>query len=98
MVILPLNVFAFKFDFEWGKRVEAEGLEAVGPNPALEVMERLCHYIYKHDTTDRMRTRAILCHIYFLALFDHWYRARDLMLMSNLQANIDHADLSTMVS
>ncbi|KAM7534983.1 hypothetical protein Aperf_G00000101523 [Anoplocephala perfoliata] len=87
----------YKFDFEWGKRVEAEGLEAVGPNPALEVMERLCHYIYKHDTTDRMRTRAILCHIYFLALFDHWYKARDLMHMSNLQANIDHADLSTMI-
>ncbi|KAL5108367.1 hypothetical protein TcWFU_000585 [Taenia crassiceps] len=87
----------YKFDFEWGKRVESEGLEAAGLNPYYEVVEGLCHYIYKNDKTDRLRTRAILCHIYFLALFDHWYKARDLMLMSNLQATIDHADHSTMI-
>ncbi|VEL29729.1 unnamed protein product [Protopolystoma xenopodis] len=60
-------------------------------------MEQLCRYIYSNDKTDRLRTRAILCHIYFLALYDHWYKARDLMLMSNLQMNIDHADQSTMI-
>ncbi|KAL5970969.1 Eukaryotic translation initiation factor 3 subunit C [Taenia solium] len=87
----------YKFDFEWGKKAESEGLEAAGLNPYYEVVERLCHYIYKNDKTDRLRTRAILCHIYFLALFDHWYKARDLMLMSNLQATIDHADHSTMI-
>ncbi|VDD79948.1 unnamed protein product [Mesocestoides corti] len=87
----------YKFDFEWGKKVESEGVEAAGLNPSYPVVERLCQYIYKNDKTDRLRTRAILCHIYFLALFDHWYKARDLMLMSNLQASIDHADPSTMI-
>ncbi|BHF65571.1 Eukaryotic translation initiation factor 3 subunit C [Sparganum proliferum] len=87
----------YKYDYEWARRVEAEGAEAVGPNAAYPVIERLCQYIYKNDKTDRLRARAILCHIYFLALFDHWYKARDLMLMSNLQASIDHADQSTMI-
>ncbi|VDL62655.1 unnamed protein product [Hymenolepis diminuta] len=86
----------YKFDYEWGKKVEEEGLEAAGPNPNIKIIEELCHYIYKRDTTDRMRTRAILCHIYFLALHDQWHSARELMLMSNLQATIDHADLATM--
>ncbi|VDN09388.1 unnamed protein product [Dibothriocephalus latus] len=87
----------YKYDYEWARRVEAEGAEAVGPCAAYPVIERLCQYIYKNDKTDRLRARAILCHIYFLALFDHWYKARDLMLMSNLQASIDHADQSTMI-
>uniref|UniRef100_A0A8U8C1B9 Eukaryotic translation initiation factor 3 subunit C n=1 Tax=Geospiza parvula TaxID=87175 RepID=A0A8U8C1B9_GEOPR len=34
----------------------------------------------------------ILCHIYHHALHSRWYRARDLMLMSHLQDNIQHAD------
>ncbi|VDO04725.1 unnamed protein product [Rodentolepis nana] len=87
----------YKFDYEWGKKVEEEGIEAAGPNPNIKAIETLCHYIYKYDTTDRMRTRAILCHIYFLALHDQWHSARELMLMSNLQATIDHADLATMI-
>ena len=50
-------------------------------------MERFCTYIYAKDTTDRIRTKAMLCHIYHLALHDKWYRARDLMLMSHLQVS-----------
>ena len=52
---------------------------------SIELMERFCTYIYAKDTTDRIRTKAMLCHIYHLALHDQWYRARDLMLMSHLQ-------------
>lgn len=55
-------------------------------------MERLCKFIYARDRTDRIRTCAILCHIYHHALHDRWYQARDLMLMSHLQDNIQHAD------
>uniref|UniRef100_H2QAU7 PCI domain-containing protein n=1 Tax=Pan troglodytes TaxID=9598 RepID=H2QAU7_PANTR len=55
-------------------------------------MERLCKYIYAKDRTDRIRTCAILCHIYHHALHSRWYQARDLMLMSHLQDNIQHAD------
>ena len=46
-------------------------------------MDRLCRYIYVHDS-DRLKPRAMLCHIYHYALHDDWYKARDLMLMSHL--------------
>ncbi|EOA93099.1 Eukaryotic translation initiation factor 3 subunit C [Anas platyrhynchos] len=55
-------------------------------------MERLCKFIYAKDRTDRIRTCAILCHIYHHALHSRWFQARDLMLMSHLQDNIHHAD------
>ncbi|NWQ92623.1 EIF3C factor, partial [Burhinus bistriatus] len=56
------------------------------------LMERLCKFVYAKDRTDRIRTCAILCHIYHHALHSRWYAARDLMLMSHLQDNIQHAD------
>lgn len=52
---------------------------------SLDLMNRLCTYIYVRDNTDRLRTRAVLCHIYHMALHDCWYQARDLMLMAHLQ-------------
>jgi len=60
---------------------------------SLEMMDRLCKFIYAKDTTDRIRTQAILCHIYHHALHDNWFEARDLMLMSQLQHNIQKADI-----
>ena len=54
---------------------------------SLQVMDRLCRYIYVNDS-DRLKPRAMLCHIYHYALHDDWYKARDLMLMSKLQVNI----------
>ena len=60
---------------------------------SLEVIDRLCKYIYAKDATDRLRTQAILCHIYHHALHDNWFEARDLMLMSQLQHNIHKADI-----
>lgn len=52
---------------------------------SVEEMDRLCKYIYVRDNTDRLRTRAVLCHIYHMSLHDKWYEARDLMLMAHLQ-------------
>ena len=60
---------------------------------SLEVMDKLCKYIYSHDTSNRVRTMAILFHIYHHALHDNWFEARDLMLMSNLQHTIIKADI-----
>lgn len=64
---------------------------------SIQEMERLCKYIYAKDNTDRLRTRAILSHIYHHALHDNWFQARDLMLMSHLQENINCSDPSTQV-
>ena len=62
------------------------------------MLDRLCKFIYSKDTTDRIRTRALLCNVYHLALHGHWYDARDLMLMSHLQESIQHSDVPTQVA
>ena len=64
---------------------------------SLQVMDKLCKYIYSKDSTDRLRTQAILCHIYHNAIHDMWFEARDLMLMSHLQDAITHADPLTQI-
>lgn len=67
-----------------------------GPR-AREIMDKLCKYIYVKDATDRLRTHAILYHIYFHAIHNRWYEARDLMMMSHLQDNIQHSDIPTQI-
>eukprot|EP00745_Piridium_sociabile_P042388 TRINITY_DN85371_c0_g1_i1.p1 TRINITY_DN85371_c0_g1~~TRINITY_DN85371_c0_g1_i1.p1 ORF type:complete len:942 (-),score=320.40 TRINITY_DN85371_c0_g1_i1:456-3281(-) len=82
----------FKFDqtaFE-----EATDKTKVTPE---SMMDKLCKFIYAKDSTDRLRTRAILCQIYHHALHDRWFKARDLMLMSHLQDNIQHSDVPTQI-
>lgn len=64
---------------------------------SLQTMDKLCKYVYAKDSTDRLRTRAILAHIYHHALHDNWFQARDLILMSHLQETIQHSDPSTQV-
>jgi translation initiation factor 3 subunit C len=62
-------------------------------NSSAETMDKLCKYIYSNDSTDRLRTKAMLCNIYHHALHDRWFEARDLMLMSHLQESIENADI-----
>ncbi|KOB74455.1 Eukaryotic translation initiation factor 3 subunit C, partial [Operophtera brumata] len=68
-----------------------------GEETTIKKMERLCKYIYAHDDSDRLRTRAILSHIYHHALHDNWFQARDLLLMSHLQETVQHSDPSTQI-
>ncbi|XP_066521643.1 eukaryotic translation initiation factor 3 subunit C [Hoplias malabaricus] len=90
----------YKFDYKTHRRClgiqgesksEQDQEESEGEDSAV-IMDRLCKFIYAKDRTDRIRTCAILCHIYHHALHSRWYQARDLMLMSHLQDNIQHAD------
>ncbi|KAF7287648.1 hypothetical protein GWI33_005996 [Rhynchophorus ferrugineus] len=64
---------------------------------SVQEMEKLCKFIYAKDSTDRLRTRAILSHIYHHALHDNWFQARDLFLMSHLQESIQRSDPSTQI-
>merc|ERR1712241_1183379 len=64
---------------------------------SLHKMGEMCKFIYAKDTTDRLRTRAILSHIYHHSIHDNWYDARDLMLMSHLQDKISHSDPLTQI-
>jgi len=85
----------YKFDPEVLKKKRGE-LPAT-TTTSVDVMDKLCKFIYAKDDTDRIRTRAILAHIYHHAMHDNWFQARDLVLMSHLQDNIDAADPATRI-
>lgn len=65
--------------------------------PSVATMERLCKYIYAKDALNRARARASLCHVYHLALHDHYFEARDLMLMCHMQDTIASSDVATQI-
>ena len=56
----------------------------------------LCKYLFE-NSEGIIRARAMLCQIYFLALHDEYYRARDMMLMSHLQETIGSFDVQTQI-
>ncbi|KAI8826945.1 eukaryotic translation initiation factor 3 subunit 8 N-terminus-domain-containing protein [Fimicolochytrium jonesii] len=60
------------------------------------LVERLCTELYKTDV-DRVRTRALLCHVYHLALHDKFMAARDMMLMSHIQDHIAQMEISAQI-
>jgi len=91
--ILKIDHLYYKFDSAavGQKKPIEDGGE--GKGTSVEVMGRLCKFIYTNDQTDRIRTQAMLCHIYHHALHDNWFEARDLMLMSHLQHTITKSDI-----
>ncbi|KAL4932374.1 translation initiation factor eIF3 core subunit c [Aspergillus undulatus] len=60
------------------------------------LVQTLCNYLFK-NSDGILRARAMLAQIYFLALHDQYYRARDLMLMSHLSENIANFDVSSQI-
>ncbi|KXL46678.1 hypothetical protein M433DRAFT_153467 [Acidomyces richmondensis BFW] len=62
----------------------------------LKLVETLSGYLFKH-AEGIIRARAMLCQIYYLALHDNYYKARDMMLMSHLQETIGSFDVNTQI-
>ena len=85
----------YKFDPNVLKKKNGQLLSSF--QTSVDEMEKLCRYIYAKDQTDRLRTRAILSHIFHHALHDNWFQARDLVLMSHLQETIHHSDPPTQI-
>ena len=83
-------------DKEAEKSAEKVSDDAEEEESNSEIIDRLCKYVYTKGS-DRVRTRAMLCHIYHHALHDRLYEARDLMLISHLQETIQHSDIPTQV-
>jgi len=63
---------------------------------ASTLVETLAGFLFK-NSDGIIRARAMLCQIYFLALHDEYYRARDMMLMSHLQETISTFDVATQI-
>lgn len=95
----PTQVITILEDATW-KAIPADLNSAITPRqstidvPAL--VQSLCNYLFKYSD-GIIRARAMLCQIYFIALHDNYYRARDLMLMSHLSENISNFDVSTQI-
>ncbi len=60
------------------------------------LMQTLATYLFQH-ADGIIRARAMLCQIYYLALHDNYYQARDMMLMSHLQETIGSFDVNTQI-
>ena len=60
------------------------------------LVSALCTYLFE-KSTDIIRGRAYLCQVYYQALHDQYYRARDMLLMSHLQETISNFDISTQI-
>ncbi|KAL7625947.1 Translation initiation factor 3 subunit c [Parahypoxylon ruwenzoriense] len=63
---------------------------------ATNLLNVLCNYLFV-NSDGIIRARAMLCQIYFLALHDEYYKARDMMLMSHLQETIGSFDVLTQI-
>ncbi|KAK4124036.1 hypothetical protein N657DRAFT_619388 [Parathielavia appendiculata] len=63
---------------------------------ASQLIHTLCNYLF-NNSEGIIRARAMLCQIYFLALHNEYYRARDMMLTSHLQENIANFDVATQI-
>lgn len=66
------------------------------PVDSIALMHSLCTFLYK-NADDRIRTRALLFHVFHHALHNNYYKARDLLLMSHLQETIHNADIQSQV-
>ncbi|EGF78398.1 hypothetical protein BATDEDRAFT_13212 [Batrachochytrium dendrobatidis JAM81] len=62
----------------------------------VDLVSVLCRGLYK-SSIGRIRTRALLCHVYHLALHDHYHEARDMILMSHVQETISQTDIHMQV-
>lgn len=95
----PAQVVKTLEENSW-KSVGADVDSAISPRAktveALDLVNILSTYLFANSDGIH-RARAMLCQIYFLALHDDYYKARDMMLMSHLQETISSFNVSTQI-
>lgn len=61
-----------------------------------QLVQILSTHLFKFSA-DIIRARAYLCQVYYFALHDHYYKARDMLLMSHLQETIANFPINTQI-
>jgi len=79
-----------------GSDVESDITGRAASADATNLVGTLCNYLFVHSD-GIIRARAMLCQVYFLALHNEYYKARDMMLMSHLQENIPNFDVQSQI-
>ena len=95
----PSTVVTILEEQSWVAIPESQDLAITprtGSKDVGDLVRTLCNYLYEHSD-GIIKARAMLCQIYFLALHDEYYRARDMMLMSHLQETISNFDVVTQI-
>ncbi|KAI0097149.1 eukaryotic translation initiation factor 3 subunit C [Daldinia grandis] len=95
----PAQVVKILEENAW-KPVPADVESTITPrgsiSDATNLLNVLCNYLFT-NSEGIIRARAMLCQIYFLALHDEYYKARDMMLMSHMQETISSFDIQTQI-
>ena len=95
----PMQVVKILEEKTWAALPSSLNSESTPRGQYTEVaslVQTLCNHLFE-QSEGIIRARAMLCQIYFLALQDDYYRARDLALMSHLTENISSFDVSTQI-
>lgn len=79
-----------------GAKVESVITARSQSQDASNLVHILCNYLFS-NADGIIRARAMLCQVYFLALHNEYYKARDMMLMSHLQENIPNFDVLSQI-
>ncbi|ESZ99347.1 eukaryotic translation initiation factor 3 subunit 8 [Sclerotinia borealis F-4128] len=85
------------------KAIPAELDSAITPRGSVQdanaLVNTLCNYLFINTSENEgiIKARAMLCQIYFEALHDNYYNARDMMLMSHLQETINAFDVHSQI-
>ncbi|KAH6664379.1 eukaryotic translation initiation factor 3 [Plectosphaerella plurivora] len=95
----PAQVVKILEDNAW-KAAPAQAQSQITPRTesadAAALVNTLCNYLFS-NAEGILRARAMLCQVYFLALHNDYYKARDMMLMSHLQENIPNFDVLSQI-
>lgn len=95
----PAQVVKIIEDNSWaaaGKDVESTITPRAQVADPTDLVQVLSNYLF-NNSEGIIRARAMLCHVYFLALHGDYYKARDMSLMSHLQETIPNFDIQTQI-
>lgn len=75
------------------KKEEEKTVAAATPE---SLVSQLATFLYKHGN-DQSRVRALLMHVFHLAIHNNWSVAREMLLMSHVHEAVNQTDIKTQV-